>query len=424
MLGNNLYLHRHYLHDLTLHVRDLICCDQVSLVLGCPITPLRHPLIAFLASTSTWPLSCYGHPFPASLLTQQQLAPLIDITIQQGQVRLLLSGTIPAFPPALALVPLSTSAGSLGILLCTTSQPSALHEGELSLLTDYAPLLAHTVEALLSDICSTDNVPDIVATELPDQDAFLALIAHELRVPLTAIKGYACLLQSYAIPLDQEQQSTISTQERMPVALQRQYLTSIIEQIDQLEVIMSDLLDLTHLQNRHLSLRSSQVNITEACQKAIHIIQSRHNQAGSEGCQITLQTASPHLPVWADPTRLQQVLVNMLDNAIKYSPRGGSIEIQSTPISITPSHSPSHMCLPQVQVTIRDQGMGISPEQQILLFQPFTRIAPSSDHKISGMGLGLYISRKLIEAMGGKLYLYSSPDQGTSVTFILPAASC
>ena len=155
-------------------------------------------------------------------------------------------------------------------------------------------------------------------------------------------------------------------------------------------------------------------------------------------CNLT-----PNLPlVWADPDRVRQVLTNLLENAIKYSPEGGLIEVLAYPqpasspeqvhsrggagprpgnsISQTTA-SPSQETL-IMHVTVRDTGIGIPQEQQSLLFQPFNRLEHPSTHHIPGTGLGLYITRKIVEAMGGNVTLISAEGQGTSVTFTLPAA--
>jgi signal transduction histidine kinase len=122
---------------------------------------------------------------------------------------------------------------------------------------------------------------------------------------------------------------------------------------------------------------------------------------------------------------VQQVLLNLLENAIKYSPKGGRIELEVTLVA-----ERNGRCLAfgrqriprQVCITIRDQGMGISMQHAGRLFEPFERLEQSTSSRIPGMGLGLYIARKLIEAMDGKIELQSCEGRGTNVTIHLPVA--
>ena len=269
------------------------------------------------------------------------------------------------------------------------------------------------------------------------------MVTHELRTPLTAIKGYAGLLQAYSVSdrlnlslsgAKDRSESKSGTGEITP-ARQQQYLDIIMEQANHLEVLIGDLLDVSRIQAGRLALRYCTVNLAQLCQQVVQVAQHRLDQKQAEKYRIQYYLP-PNLPlVWADPDRVRQVLTNLLENAIKYSPDGGLIEvlaysyptlssnytsgisasIPQTPQS--PSHKPSIM-----HITVRDSGIGIPKEQQSLLFKPFNRLAhPSTDH-IPGTGLGLYITRKIVEAMGGNITLLSSEGHGTSVTFTLPLA--
>ncbi|WP_161977439.1 sensor histidine kinase [Dictyobacter kobayashii] len=146
---------------------------------------------------------------------------------------------------------------------------------------------------------------------------------------------------------------------------------------------------------------------------------------------FTIQCLSyVRLPMaWADEHRVQQVLENLLENAIKYSPEGGVIELLVYPtdrslawedniIDTTEEQGAS-----QISITVRDHGIGIPQWQQSMVFEPFLRLPQSASRQISGVGLGLYIARKLIEAMHGTITLKSSSGQGTSITLTLPIAT-
>jgi signal transduction histidine kinase len=157
-------------------------------------------------------------------------------------------------------------------------------------------------------------------------------------------------------------------------------------------------------------------------------------------------TIEPDLPLaWADPDRMRQILVNLLENAVKYSPDGGSIELfaytlQQADQKQVRLSSPGYAekrgqtCEAEVAVTVKspacmigiticDRGIGIPYPQQDVLFQPFTRLQNPASDQIAGTGLGLYIARCLVEAMNGRIFLHSKQGEGTRVTFMVPAMS-
>ncbi|MBO0796899.1 MAG: ATP-binding protein, partial [Ktedonobacteraceae bacterium] len=137
-----------------------------------------------------------------------------------------------------------------------------------------------------------------------------------------------------------------------------------------------------------------------------------------------------HLPhAWADPDRVQQVLTNLIENAIKYSPQGGLVEIIARArrtmhqLSLQPLDDQSTTTHWKTYITVRDWGIGIPPQMQSSLFKPFKRLEHPLTMHVAGNGLGLYITRQLVEAMGGQIMLTSSEGKGTSVTITLPADS-
>ena len=210
------------------------------------------------------------------------------------------------------------------------------------------------------------------------------MVSHELRNPLTAIKGYAVLLQAYGIP-EQAEESDVTV---LGPRRQRQYLDNIVEQTKHLEVLISDLLDISRLHAGRLILRYRNVNVALLCQRVVQLIQQKYDQSSAQHYEITC-TPSPDLPmVWADPDRVQQILSNLLDNAVKYSPHGGNIEVSLTPHRATRQHygeeglvamnlDSQNVLLQtpdEVFISVRDNGLGIAQEQQQYLFQPFRRL--------------------------------------------------
>ena len=271
------------------------------------------------------------------------------------------------------------------------------------------------------------------------------MLSHELRSPLTAIKGYAILLQAYGINGTSNEQSDagnggLNSVEELTPMRQREYLDIIMEQTNHLEVLISDLLDISRMQAGRLVLRYTQVNLAELCQRVVQLVQQRADQQYPERYTFRC-TIAPEFPtLWTDAHRMRQILTNLLENAVKYSPEGGLIEIlahlpgipditkgsstadTASGASATNDHTAAFMANQQAlfAITIRDNGIGIPLQQQPHLFQPFSRLEHPLTHDVQGVGLGLYITHKLVEAMGGTITLQSSEGKGTSMTCLLP----
>jgi signal transduction histidine kinase len=430
------------LHELAQQVRNLLGCGGANLFLGCPEGALRHPLLSrFALLYPALPL-CYGSPFKLSPSACEQVYALCDLAIQTGRYHY---GAIPeeAEKSAIscAVVPLERPGGLLGLLLLTDAHPDAFQPGERRLIGQYVPALARQVELELERACApaVEISEGDVVTGVREQSEFIALVSHELRVPLTAIKGYAGLLQAYSVSDRQFQATDLVSDATTSItaARQQQYLDVIMEQANHLEVLIGDLLDISRLQSSRLALRRTWVNVESLCRRVAQLVQYRVDQQQPGAYCIRCQL-DPALPLaWADPDRVQQVLMNLVENAVKYSPQGGPIDIQaetgnvphaSTLTGHAYTQHRSSISLPgeglQVtRITVHDQGIGIPYQQQDFLFQPFTRLAHPTSERAAGAGLGLYLARKLVEAMGGEMTLKSREGSGTSVTFTLPAGA-
>ncbi len=445
-------------HDLAQQVCNLLDCDAVGLVPGCPEMELRHPLLDLFPVVEDFHSWCYSSkssvslPDLTTLLHEERIRALCDIAIQTGQMQCIDSLIDVDKRIGYALADQSRdrsfaslrTAGLLGLLLLVDHRADAFSRGERLLLESHLPLVLRKLEKDLRHLPGQSNQVNQKTAEqeregypqeAPLQHEFVSIVGHELRTPLSAIKGYAGLLQAYSIP-GHPGQSSIQVEEMTPLR-QQQYLDSIMEQTRHLEVLIEDVLDISRLQAGRLVLRPTKVNIALLCQRVVQLIQHRADQQESEKHQMRCLLA-PELPLaWADPDRVQQVLTNLLENAIKYSPDGGLIEVLvSAPCPLQPSHkeilsrvdvasttpcTSCTFCKPlMLHITVRDQGIGISRKHQSLLFRPFSRLEHATTHPIPGVGLGLYITQKLVEAMGGNITLCSSEGSGTSVSFTLP----
>jgi signal transduction histidine kinase len=399
-------------HELARQARGLLQCDMAALVLGCSERGLRHPL---LDSLDVGDYRLAGRDGPGderALLAHEHVRALCDLSLQSGQWQSL-SLLVDMYERRdIAALPLERPAGILGLLVCASTREQRFSSGEQQLLQQYAPVIARRLEQDLACAYVVPGAPDGSPREesASAQYEFISLVSHEVRAPLAAIKGYAALLQAYGSAAEEAEHAPDDAAV-MSSALQRAYLAHIIEQTRYLEVLMNDLLDVSRLHAGQLALHPTSVNAALLCQRVTWLMQDRVEQRhpGRYTLRCVLPPDAP--PLRADPDRVQQVLTNLIDNAVKYSPGGGMIEV----IVAVPSCD-------AMSITVRDRGLGIPAARQGQLFRPFSRLHSASAPDIRGAGLGLYACRKLIEAMRGSIALSSQEGEGTSVSVTLPIA--
>jgi PAS domain S-box-containing protein len=223
---------------------------------------------------------------------------------------------------------------------------------------------------------------------------FLSMMSHDLRTPLSAISGYATLLsRGMQGPLNPEQLDSI---ERITAAS------------GDLLRLINDILSFAQLDSGRVEVQLRNVNVADAIARAERLIRLRLEEEGltfsSEGCS--------ELDVLADADRLQQVLLNLLTNAIKFTPRDGAIAIRCERIDDD-----------RVRIHVRDTGVGITAEQLQSIFEPFVQVNSTSVAQVDrGVGLGLAIGRELMRAMNGTLDVESTPGEGSTFTIELRVA--
>jgi signal transduction histidine kinase len=238
---------------------------------------------------------------------------------------------------------------------------------------------------------------DVSALKEAEQlkDEFIGVAAHELRTPLAVLKGFATML------LYQTARGKGAHLSRW----QQEALEEIEQATARLDKLTEDLLDVTRLQAGRLTLTPKPTDLVAVIRHMmaqVHMTSSRHT--------FSLETELSSLVVAIDRGRIEQVLGNLLGNAVKYSPQGGPIEL-----TLLEEVEP-HVAL----LTIHDHGIGIPAHEQARIFGRFVRAENARASEIAGTGLGLYLSRELVERHGGRLWFESMEDEGTTFFLSLP----
>ena len=237
---------------------------------------------------------------------------------------------------------------------------------------------------------------DITAERELDQlqREFLSVITHELKTPLTAIEGYArLLLRGKAGPLQDRQ---------------REFVDTIAGQSAVLKTMVQNLLDTSRMEDGRLPIERQRVDLTRLVEDL-----AATWRGGAANQEITLQTElldAEGVSLEADPFRLQQVVGNLVGNALKFTPRGGRITLRARGAG------------PQVVLEVEDSGRGIPPDKVERIFEKFFQVERGDTRVAGGAGLGLYICRQLVEAMDGRISVRSVEGKGSCFTILLPRA--
>jgi signal transduction histidine kinase len=219
----------------------------------------------------------------------------------------------------------------------------------------------------------------------------MATLSHELRLPLTAIKGYTSALQMSDVCWGPEK-----TQE---------FLHKAEEECDSMEAMIRDILDSSIIDVSQLNLEIEPVRLQRVAHDVVDEMQRRLKHH-----RLVVDIPADFPIVSGDIRWIKQVYRNILDNAVKYSPEGGLIVI----------HGEARLA--DVVISVADQGIGISPEDLIPLFEKFFRVRSALHYHVSGTGLGLPVTRSIVEAHGGRIWVESKIGQGTTVFFSMPKA--
>lgn len=272
----------------------------------------------------------------------------------------------------------------------------AIAEGQVSPPEPRWLPLARALAASVAAGIAARHLASQVRDEAREREAYISLVAHELRSPMTAIKGYAQLLirQAQKQPLPEPMMRSVDAVE---------------QQSQRLSEMLGELLDASRLRRGNLQIVEGAVDLGAALQRVVERRRAMYPQH-----TITLSLPPQQLTVTGEAARVEQVLRDLIDNAARHSPGSGEIAVTLT----TPRAD-------EALITVRDRGVGVAPEDREPIFEYLYRAPRSQERNLSGLGLGLYVSRHLIEHMGGRLWLETSstePPTGSEFRFTLPLA--
>lgn len=221
------------------------------------------------------------------------------------------------------------------------------------------------------------------------KDEFLSIASHELRTPVTSIKGYTQLARLLITDRD------LSTAE--------EYLAVALDQIDRMSRLILELLDVSRIETGRLELRHDQIEWGEFLRQQI-----RHRQTAFPSRRFRLFLTDEPLVVIGDRDRLEQVLGNLIENAVKYSPDDAEVIVRAERVN------------GETVTSVTDRGIGIPPDELSAVFERFHRGKDVSTNHYGGLGLGLYIARQIVERHGGRIWVESDDARGTTFAFRLP----
>lgn len=260
--------------------------------------------------------------------------------------------------------------------------------GGRSMLVHWVPLVE--TEVLRGAVAVFHDITALKKAERIRRD-FVANVSHELRTPVTVIKGYAETLLSTALDDDPQRRE--------------RFLGIIQNHADRLSSLIGDLLTLSELESGELSMQPEVIRLEAAVRHALLLVEQRGEE---KGITLDCQGVTAATVVRADRSRLDQVLINLLDNAVKYSGQGGQVTVRASEEGA------------MVRISVSDSGIGIPEKDLPRLFERFYRVDEARSRDRGGTGLGLSIVKHIVQAHGGSVYVESTPGKGSVFSFTLP----
>ena len=292
---------------------------------------------------------------------------------------------------SLLILPLRTRREMIGALVIAANDPDrAMTDDKLPLaevLAERAALAIENAKLYTEQVEARRKVEDLSRLK----DEFLSIASHELRTPVTSIKGYTQLAKMLI------KENDLTTSE--------EYLDIALDQIDRMSRLILELLDVSRIETGRLEIRREEIPWSQFVRDVVH----RHHTAVSDR-RFHVSVPNMGKIVTGDRDRLEQVLGNLLENAVKYSPDGSDI-------TVTVDDKGDSLL-----TAVCDRGIGIPADELGQVFERFHRGRQVSSTNYGGLGLGLYITKQIVERHGGSIWVESKEGQGTTFYFMLPAA--
>jgi len=285
-------------------------------------------------------------------------------------------------------VPVVLDEALIGVLALTRTAPGRFDDDDVDLVRTFADQAAIAIaNARLLDAIERQRAELQLASEHKSQ--FLANMSHELRTPLNAIIGFSEVLREQMFGALNERQVA--------------YVEDVLAAGRHLLSLINDVLDLAKIEAGRMELELSKVALPDVLRSALSIHSERASRSGIE---LALTTEPEEITVTADERRVRQVVFNLVSNAVKFTPANGRVDIFA------------RLDDRQVEIEVADTGPGIAAGDLETIFKEFEQTADGK--QVEGTGLGLPLSRKLVELHGGRLWVESTPGQGSTFRFTLP----
>lgn len=293
-------------------------------------------------------------------------------------------------PTSVLLVPLKAEQAVLGVL--------ELRKKEKSFFTPHHLRLAELIAARLAALEQSARLYEKILLANKELERlnrvkteFVSMVSHELRTPLTAIKGFVDVVMS-------EEAGALNEQ-------QKRFLKIAHNSIDRLAFLISDLLDISRIESGQIKMEMSETSMEKILQEAT---ETYRKTIEGKGISFHVETDKKLPRILADASRLKQVIDNLLSNAMKFTPAGGTVRIYAEDMGDF------------VLVSVTDTGIGIKKEEQEKIFEKFFQADSSLTRQVGGTGLGLAISKAIIEMHGGRIWVESEIGKGSTFRFLLP----
>jgi signal transduction histidine kinase len=241
----------------------------------------------------------------------------------------------------------------------------------------------------LASVSATSLRSAMLLRDVSMRDTFISVASHELRTPLTSITGYAELL----------------LRRDPPDVTRKRWLKNIFDNSQRVNAMVDDLLNVSRIQSGKVTIKLEQARLSDVLEETLSLTKESTNKH-----EFVVDIESNLPDVFVDRDKLSHVVGNILSNAVKYSPNGGRITLSAR------NDHEQH----RIIVSVADEGIGIGPADKDLLFTTFHRIQRPETRGIRGSGLGLYIAKEWMEAMGGKIWLESELNKGSTFFIAIP----